>query len=87
MYNGNIINITWFGGEPLLNVEIINYICEKLVENNIKFISSIITNGYLFNDKLVTMAGHKWNLSHAQISLDGTEPEYNRIKNYKYTNI
>lgn len=86
-YNGNIINITWFGGEPLLNVEIINYICEKLVENNIKFISSIITNGYLFNDKLVTMAGHKWNLSHAQISLDGTEPEYNRIKNYKYTNI
>ena len=86
-YNGNIINITWFGGEPLLNIEIINYICEKLVENNIKFISSIITNGYLFNDKLVTMAGYKWNLSHVQISLDGTEPEYNKIKNYKYTNI
>ena len=58
-YNGNIINITWFGGEPLLNIEIINYICEKLVENNIKFISSIITNGYLFNDKLVTMAGYE----------------------------
>lgn len=82
-YNGNSIRITWFGGEPLLNTEIINYICRRLSEENIEFISSIISNGFLFNNEIIIEAKNKWNLEHAQISLDGTETKYNKIKNYK----
>lgn len=86
-YNGNTISITWFGGEPLLNTEIISYICQGLSEGNIKFTSSIISNGFLFHNELINMAKDKWNLEHVQISLDGTEAEYNKIKNYKAVHV
>ena len=80
------LNIQWFGGEPLVNYEIINYIIDKinpyLKANNIMFSSTMVSNGLLFNENIVKMAKEIWNLKKIQITLDGYGEDYNRIKNY-----
>ena len=47
------LKIVWFGGEPLLAIDIIENISKQIIpfcdENNIIYNSDIITNGYLFN--------------------------------------
>lgn len=78
------ISLRWFGGEPLFNVEVINYICNILKTENRKFKSSIVTNGYLFDLENINSALNLWNLKKVQITLDGTEEVYNRCKNYIY---
>lgn len=77
-----MITLYWFGGEPLCNVQIIDYICKRLREEKKEYQSKIITNGYLFNEQLVDKAVNLWNLIFAQITLDGTEEEHNRRKAY-----
>jgi uncharacterized protein len=74
------LDITWFGGEPLINKDIINYICDKLKENNISIKSNIITNGILFDKELISQLKEKWNLHSAQITLDGIGTQYEKIK-------
>jgi radical SAM protein with 4Fe4S-binding SPASM domain len=80
------VKIRWFGGEPLYNFKVMDCICTRLQENNIKFKSDIITNGYLFSDRMVEKASQLWNLKRIQITIDGTEENYNRIKAYIHTN-
>lgn len=69
-----VLNILWFGGEPLLAPDVIKYISERLVNicegRNIKYNSSIITNGYLLDEKAVEMLSG-CRVSKAQITLDG----------------
>lgn len=79
---GKSLNLSWFGGEPLCNYKIINFICENLKVKGFKINSSMISNGYLFNDELIKCAKENWNLTKVQITLDGTEEKYNIIKNY-----
>ena len=76
------ICLYWFGGEPLCNVQVIDYICKRMNDENIPFTSKIITNGYLFNEQLVQKAVDLWKLEFAQITLDGTEEEHNKRKAY-----
>lgn len=82
-YNNNNLNITWFGGEPLLNCDAIKIICDDLHKNNINFTSSIISNGSLFNQEIVDYLKTKANLKVAQITLDGYGEDNDKIKNYK----
>ena len=77
----------WFGGEPLLNIRIINYITKRLKEelpseDNI-FTSSIITNGLLLTENVLNNAIENWNLKNVQITLDVINEKYNEIKQYK----
>ena len=81
---GNKVTIRWFGGEPLYNSQAIDIICEKLSEANVEFASSMVSNGYLFGDENVKKAKEKWNVGRVQITLDGTEEVYNRIKAFIY---
>lgn len=76
------IELNWFGGEPLVNSKVINLICNYLKTRNKKFFSNITTNGFLFNDDLIKKAIESWNLQSAQITIDGTEDVYNKVKNY-----
>ena len=76
------IKIQWFGGEPLCNIQAINTICSSLAEKKIKYASQMISNGYLFDDKIISIAKSNWNLENIQITLDGLEHTYNRVKNY-----
>ena len=76
------VNITWFGGEPLKNVQIIDYITQRLSEEGISYTSDMISNGLLFTSDIVKKAQIDWHLKQVQITIDGPEEQYNRIKNY-----
>lgn len=78
------ITLRWFGGEPLYNVKAIDYICNKLKANGVKFTSKMISNGYLFDSDMVERAKNTWKLKSVQITVDGTEEVYNRVKAFIY---
>ncbi|MBR3988154.1 MAG: 4Fe-4S cluster-binding domain-containing protein [Clostridia bacterium] len=81
---GKSVNISWFGGEPLINQTAIDIICNDLIKNGVEFKSSAVSNGYLFDESTVEKAVNLWNIKRVQISLDGTEEVYNKIKAYVY---
>jgi uncharacterized protein len=78
----NTITLDWFGGEPLVNTKVIDLITNYLATRNFSFVSTIISNGYLLDEKMVKKAKNNWHLQGIQITLDGTEDVYNSIKNY-----
>jgi len=80
------ISVEWFGGEPLVNNQIITYICKKLEKLGYKVSSRMITNGYLFNDELLTSAKNIWNLQSVQITLDGLKDTYEKVKSFSEPN-
>lgn len=84
-YGGKQVKINWFGGEPLCNYKAIDIISEYLSQRSVSFISAMTTNGYLFDDNIILKAEKLWNLKKVQITLDGMEETYNRVKNYKNT--
>ena len=81
---GKDITIRWFGGEPLYNSEAMDIISEKLRKAKITYRCTMVSNGYLFDDNNVEKAKKLWNIGRVQITLDGTEDVYNRIKAYIY---
>lgn len=82
-WNGDLLNITWFGGEPLMATDVIDYISKKLVQNHIRFTSKITTNGFNLTKEIVERAIKYWHTNKIQVTIDGLFEEYNRIKNYK----
>ena len=78
----NQINLHWFGGEPLVNMKIIDLIVGKMRDVGRAFTTTFTTNGYLFNKDLIVKAKNIWNTVNVQITIDGTEDTYNKIKNY-----
>lgn len=78
--SGEPVKLRWFGGEPLYNKPVITQICNLLREAGVEFRSSMVSNGLLFDDTVVAEAGSLWNLKKVQITLDGTEKVYNRVK-------
>lgn len=78
-----IVSIRWFGGEPLYNQMAIDTICSSLNEEKIKFTSKMATNGFLFSQWNIEKACCNWHLKYAQITIDGTESVYNRVKNFQ----
>lgn len=79
---GKDVLLSWFGGEPLVGMARIDQISQGLKDRQIKFSSDMISNGYLFDEKLVEKAKNLWNLNRVQITLDGTEEVYNKVKAY-----
>ena len=47
-WNGELFNVTWFGGEPLLATDIIDYISEQMAQKNIHYIFNIKINGEFY---------------------------------------
>lgn len=81
------VSLKWFGGEPLVNAKVIDQICTELCEQGVPFRSSMISNGYLFDADRVQRAKDLWQLRSVQITLDGTELIYNRVKDYVYRGV
>lgn len=86
-HNEKKFTLYWFGGEPLCNSAIIDYISDALNKKGMTFESKIITNGFLFDGNMIFNAKNKWNLKFAQITLDGMEATHNQRKNYANVNI
>ena len=81
------LTFQWFGGEPLYNKKAIHDICSALKKKNVDFDSVMISNGILFDVQTIKEAKELWNLKNVQITLDGTEKIYNKVKAYIYENI
>ena len=79
---GDPIEIVWFGGEPLFNYPIIDFITGGLREKGLEFQSFMYSNGFLFDSKIVEKAKRFWNLKRVQITLDGTSQVYRKVKAY-----
>ena len=76
------VHILWFGGEPTVASRRIDRICRKLTENGVELASEMISNAYLFDEEMADRARDLWKLYRIQITLDGTEETYNRVKAY-----
>lgn len=77
------VEIEWFGGEPLLNTRAIDMICARIMERKpaeLKFESSMISNGYLVDDMIIQRMVGQWHLYQIQITMDGMATEYERVK-------
>jgi len=79
------LNLSWFGGEPLMYFyEIVyplsKYAKELCKKNRISFISTITTNGYLLDEKMIEKI-NKIGLTSFQITLDGHRERHNKIRN------
>lgn len=78
--------LNWFGGEPLLNQNLIDEITSVLEKKQISFSSYLITNGSLITEKNIKEDFPKWKVKDIQITLDGMRLAYERIKNYSVKN-
>ena len=76
------IDITWFGGEPLLKTDLIAHISTVLNNNQKKFKAGIITNGSLLTKEMIEADFPLWNVEWIQITLDGMTDEYLKRKRY-----
>lgn len=78
------LKITWFGGEPLLNQEILFSLSRQLIElaeaRGLRYEASIITNGYLLDAPTAERLYTDARISAAQITLDGLGADYERAK-------
>lgn len=74
------LEITWYGGEPLLCFNIIREMCEKIVriaeQYGVRCKMGMITNGYLITEEVVNFL-EQYSIS-VQITLDGTEQNHNQ---------
>ena len=82
-YKEKIDNITFFGGEPLLQFELIKNIIEYNEQNKYSYNYIINTNGIYINDNLIKLCKEKNIL--LNISLDGNQESNNKNRFDKKT--
>lgn len=77
------LEIQWFGGEPLLSLDIIKYMSKKIqelcIDTNHPYIAKIVTNGYLLTET-VSKELSKLSIKSAQIPLDGYKDTHDSIR-------
>ena len=77
------LTISWFGGEPLLNIKAIEMISKKAIELcrslGVLYSASISTNGYLLTPEMTNrlIACKVLNI---QVTLDGTEKAHDELR-------
>lgn len=78
---GGTLSITWFGGEPLLRMDLIERLTADFVElcdrRKARYSSHIVTNGYLLNRSMAERL-KACRVRHAQITLDGPPEIHDR---------
>lgn len=89
-FNLKRLNIKWFGGEPLLYLDIIREISMQLIqfceERHITYDASIITNGSLLVPEVCDSLA-QLHVEKAQITIDGLEEEYCHSKGTTISNF
>lgn len=73
------VELRWFGGEPLLNKEIINLVCDNMKGHGIRHMSTMSSNGDLFSEVTDTEIS-SWNLTNVQFTVDDVGEQYEEIK-------
>ncbi len=83
---GGSLSVSWFGGEPLLQMDIIERLSKRFIEickiRGSEYSASIVTNGYLLNsknaDRLKEMA-----VEEGQITIDGPPEMHDQRRTLK----
>ncbi len=82
------LSIAWFGGEPLLEFEVIEYLSKKLIKladkYGITYTASLTTNGFYLTE--ITDVIKRLKICHIdsyQITLDGAPEDHNQIRKLK----
>ncbi|RLD16583.1 MAG: hypothetical protein DRI22_01070 [Caldiserica bacterium] len=82
------VEVAYYGGEPLLEVEKILRIGATLnsftKEKAISLKAEIVTNGYLYNLDTAQELYEKANVERAQITLDGPPPVHNSRRKHRF---
>ncbi|MEO0137257.1 MAG: radical SAM protein [candidate division WOR-3 bacterium] len=82
----SILEISWFGGEPLLAISRIIEItkrCQKMAKAyGIRFLSDVTTNGYLLTPKLIKSLIDVGVIGY-QVTIDGPPLIHNRLRKLK----
>lgn len=71
------INVTWFGGEPLLAFGRIETLTAKLLGLGLKYNAGIITNGYLLNSYVISRLT-ALQVKSIQVTIDGLAPVHDK---------
>lgn len=78
-YNA-FLDVNWYGGEPLLAIDIVESMSKKIkeivAEKNSKVRFSMVTNGYLLSKEMVERLVHI-GLESIQITIDGSKDVHN----------
>lgn len=74
--------LQWFGGEPLMGAETIDYLLAGLREAGVEYRCGMTTNGSLITPALADRMAGLWQMENVQITLDGAEEVYRRMKRY-----
>ncbi len=87
-YAGSIKNlqVTWYGGEPLMALDTIEKLSRKFIEicdkNNIIYNAGMITNGYLLNRNDIELL-NDLKVDFYQITIDGNKETHNQRRPLK----
>ena len=79
--NSNIksFNISWFGGEPLLYIDVISRLSNRIIafcdERKIRFRAGAVTNGLLLSECYIDEL-KKCSINHIQVSIDDSISHY-----------
>ena len=76
------IQINWFGGEPLLNFDIIEMITLRLIEAGFVLKTHVTTNGSLITQKKINFFKKYYETVSIQVTIDEIGEQYGRIKRY-----
>lgn len=74
--------IIWYGGEPLLGFDRIEHLSGLIKENNLNVSYSLITNGYLLDEKTSSFLVNK-KIEHIQITIDGVGGNHNNRRAHR----
>lgn len=78
---GTTFSVAWYGGEPLLGLEVIGSLTERFKkvceEKKAKYFGVIVTNGYLLTPEVVEELT-KLNVMSCQVTIDGPEEIHNQ---------
>lgn len=66
------IGVTWFGGEPLLEIKRILSLTNRILDTGIAYSANMISNGYLLTEEVARQL-EKLKIKSIQITLDGTK--------------
>lgn len=76
-------SVTWYGGEPLLAIDVIEKLSKRFLrickKNRIHYSAGIITNGSLLTPEIVEKL-NKYQVRFYQITIDGARENHNRTR-------
>jgi uncharacterized protein len=83
------LSVTWYGGEPLINVQAIKDLSEKLIDlslkKKLKYEGNIVTNGiYLTEDNVRLL--NEFNVHSIQVTIDGAKEFHDKKRPLKQKN-